>query len=92
MKLGKFIKQPSEVESYTIDYADDLTSGDEVISVVVDVTPTGLENHNNNVRSDSVRMWFRGGVAGVKYTVEVTATTGDGRVLQDEFTIHVKEY
>lgn len=92
MKLGKFIKQPSEVESYTIDYSDDLTAGDEIVSATVTVTPDGLENHSRNIRSDNVRMWFRGGVAGVKYTVEVTATTGDGRVLQDEFTIQVKEY
>ena len=92
MKLARYTKQPGEKESYTIDYSDDLTDGDEVISATVVVTPTGLVHSATDQRADSVRVWLSGGASGTKYKVEVTATTGDGRVLQDEFTVTVKEY
>lgn len=92
MKLGRYTKQPAEKESYTIDYTDDLTTGDEVISATVVVSPDGLVHSATDTRGDSVRVWLSGGTAGAKYKVEITATTGDGRILQDEFTVTVKEY
>lgn len=90
--LGKYIKQPGETESYTINYEDDLTDADGVVALVVVTTPTGLTVISSNFDLTSARVWVSGGTAGVKYKVEVTASTGDGRVLQDEFYVTVKEY
>ena len=39
-----------------------------------------------------MRVWVRGGVDRVKYKIEVTVSTMDGRVLQDEFYITIKDY
>lgn len=90
--LGNYIKQPAEVESYSIDYAEDLGQQDGIASAIVTVTPTGLTIDNSIVVSPRVKVFTSGGVDGVKYKIEVTATTDDGRVLQDEFYIRVKDY
>ena len=90
--LGKYIKQPGETESYTISYIEDLTEGDGVVSTEVTVSPIGLTLVATNTDLVSVRIWVAGGTPGAKYKVEATATTGDGRVLQDEFFITIKDY
>ena len=90
--LGKYTKQPRETESYTIDYTDDLTDGDEIISCAGSVSPEGIELMSTVHDGGSVRVWLRGGTVGVKYKVEVIITTGDGRVLEDEFVVTIKEY
>lgn len=89
--LGKYIKQPAETESYTIDYSYDLTDGDGVVAATVTATD-GITVISHDVNLDSVRVWLTGGEAGTKYKIEVTATTGDGRVLQDEFFVTIKDY
>lgn len=89
--LGKYTKQPAEIESYTIDYSEDLTDGDGIVGADITATPTGLVIEGKDVSTTSVRVWVAVGTHGVKYKVEVTATTGDGRVLQDEFFVTVKE-
>lgn len=89
--LGTFLKQPAEVESYTITYEDDLTTGDNVASSVVTVSPAGLTIQSSNVDDPRVRIWLAGGTNGTTYKVTVTTTTADGRVLQDEFKVKVKD-
>lgn len=91
--LGRYTKQSAERESYTIEYADDLTAGDEIVSAAVTVTPANeLTINGVNQSGTSVRVWLADGVAGTKYKLEVTANTGDGRVLQDEFMVTIKDY
>ena len=90
--LGKYIKQPAETESYTIDYLDDLTADDGVVALAVTASPGTITLVGSNHDLTSARIWLSGGVAGTKYKIEVTATTGDGRVLQDEFFVTIKEY
>lgn len=90
--LGKYIKQPGETESYTVTYTDDLTNGDGVVALAVTVAPVGLTIVSSNFDLTSARIWVSGGTVGVKYKVTVTATTGDGRVMQDEFFVTIKEY
>ena len=91
--LGKYKKQPVEVESYTINYAEDLTVGDEVISATAVVIPAGsMTVASIDVAVSSVRVWVSGGTDGVKYKVEVTSVTGDGRTMQDEFYVTIKDY
>lgn len=89
--IGAFIKQPEEVESYSIDYSKDLTQGDNVKSAVITVTPTGLTVRSHVVKDPKVRIWLSGGVNGESYKVTCTVTTEDGRVLQDEFRVKIKD-
>lgn len=92
--LGSFVKQPAETESYTITYEDDLTTGDNVVSAVSSATPTTsppLSLDTTSVDDPRVRLWISGGVNGTTYKVTVTTTTADGRVLQDEFKVRVKD-
>jgi hypothetical protein len=91
MKLGQFIKQPGERESYTVNYENDLTEGDNVMTAAVTVTPVGMTVDPVNVFDPRVRFWASGGINGVSYKVTLTVTTADGRVLEDEVTIKVKE-
>ena len=90
--LGKHKKQSSETESYTIDYTGDLTTGDSVVTSDVTVTPNGLTLVATNVDPTSTRIWVAGGTNGVAYKIETTTSTGDGRVLQDEFYLTIKDY
>ena len=90
--LGKYIKQPAETESYTIDYSDDLTDGDGIVELAVTVSDPSITLVSTNHDLLSARVWLSGGTTGVKYKIEVTATTGDGRVLQDEFFVTIKDY
>lgn len=89
--LGSYIKQPAETESYSINYEDDLTAGDNVSSAVATVSPAGLTIQSVVADDPRVRLWILGGTANVTYKVTVTMTTVDGRILQDEFRVKVKE-
>lgn len=91
MKLGSVTKQPGETESYSVSYEDALTLGDYATSTTITSTPTGLTIAPPIVTTNRVRMFVSGGVSGTSYKVEVTTTTADGRILEDEFTIKVKE-
>lgn len=93
MRLGQFEKQPSERESYTITYEDDLTDGDNVDTAVVkSIAPSGeLTIDQTAVIDPRVRFWAVGGVDGTNYKVTFTVTTADGRILEDEVLIRVKE-
>jgi hypothetical protein len=91
VKLGSVNKQPGETESYTVSYEDALTTGDNLVSTSVTSTPSGLTIAAPFVVSPRVRMFISGGTDGVSYKIEVTTVTADGRVLEDEFTVKVKE-
>lgn len=91
--IGSFTKQPAEVESYTIDYTQDLTDGDGVIASAVVIHPDdALVVRATDVNSDRVRVWLEGGEDGERYKVEVTSSTADGRVMQDEFILTVRDF
>lgn len=91
--LATFTKQPAEKESYSINYADDLTENDGIKSdgVVVTVSPEGLVIDSFLVVSPRVKVLTSGGIDKTKYKVTVTAETDDGRKLQDEFFVKVKD-
>ena len=91
MILGNFTKQPVDVVDYDIDYSEWLTTGDNVQSTVVTVTPEGLTVDSVFVNDPRIKIWISGGTNGVTYKVTVTATTADGRVKQDEFRVKVKD-
>lgn len=91
--LGRFTKQPAEKESYSVEYADDLVGTDTIASAVVTVTPVGLTIVSSLVIGTRVKVLVEnGGPIGTKHKVSVTATTDDGRVLQDEFIVVIKDF
>lgn len=90
--LGKFNKQPAEKESYTMEFADDLVDADAIASATVTVDPADLTLVSSLVIGTRVKVVLQGGTAGIKHKVTVTATTDDGRILQDEFIVTIKDY
>lgn len=91
MKLGKVAQQPAERQSYTVDYSEALTVGDNIESATATSSPEGLVVENVTVTAQRVRFWVSGGDSGVSYKVTVTASTADGRTFQDELTFKIKE-
>ena len=93
MILGTFVKQPSDVNDYDIEYQDWLNPTDAVASADVTVDPDAdLIVDNVYVVSPRVNIWLSGGVHGQTYKLTVTATTTQGRVRQDEFRVKIKDY
>lgn len=93
--IATFEKQPADVLDYDIDYTTWLPDNDAIASAVAVVAPEGgltvdltLVTENNT----RVKIWVSGGVSGTTYKVEITVTTDDGRVKQDEVRFRVKEY
>ncbi len=91
MKLGTATQQPTERLSYTIDYSEALTEGDNVETATAAVTPSGLTVENVGVYDPRVKFWVTGGTTGASYKVTLTVNTADGRVFQDEVTFKIKE-
>lgn len=90
--LGNFNKQAVEVIDFDIDYSEWLTDGDNVQSATVVVTPTGGLHVDSVFYNDPrIKIWLSAGTNGVTYKLEVTTTTADGRVKQDEFKVKVKD-
>ena len=91
MKLGKVFQQPAEKLSYTIDYSEALTAGDNVESVIAVSDSADLIVDNVFELDPKIRFWVRGGINGISYKVTITVTTADGRVFQDEIIFRIRE-
>lgn len=91
MKFRADPKQPRERFSYTINYTDSLTVGDNIETASATVSPSGLTLEDVGVYDPRVKFWCSGGTDGVTYKVTVLAYSADGRIFEDEVTIKVKE-
>lgn len=91
MRLGTVNQQPTERQSYTVDYSEALTDGDNVERAFATVSPEGLVVDNVSPMDPKVRFWATGGVSGTTYKVSLTVDTADGRVFQDEILFKIKE-
>ncbi len=92
MKVGQFLKQPSERLSKTITYEDDLDVGDylETVDSVV-ASPAGLAVNAGLGDSMRARIWFEGGTHNVDYKVTIKVTTHGGERFEDEIICKVRE-
>lgn len=91
--LGRFTKQPAEKESYSIEFADDLIDQDAIATAEAVVLPNGLNIVSVLVIGTRVKVLVSdGGPVGTKHKITVTADTDDGRTLQDEFFVTIKDY
>lgn len=91
MKLGSLEKQSTERESYTVSYEEALTAGDNVVLASAVVEPAGLTVDSITIIDPVVRFWATGGTPGVKHKVTLTVTTEDGRILEDEIILKIKD-
>lgn len=90
--LGKFTKQPIEVQDYDFDFNEYLSSiGDTATSHVVAVE-TGLTLVSSSLVAGVVKAFVSGGVDGSQYKVSATVTTDGGRVKQGDIIVKVKEF
>ena len=91
MILGTFEKQPADVKDYDIDYSAWLTAGDVISTATVVVDSPELKVDSFFTNSTKVKIWLSGGVTNQRYKLTVTVDTDDGRRLQHEFVIKVKD-
>jgi len=96
MILGSVIQQPYERLDYDFDYSDfipnDGLSHIEESPLDVNVRPSGLVVTPVLIEDHRVKLWISGGTAGVDYTVELTVTTSNGRIKQDELIVSIVDY
>lgn len=90
--LNTYIKQPSEVLDYDIEYVDFLSDGDSLFSGTASASPAGLTVHAPLVVGTKLKVWVEGGTAGITYKVTILATTTLSRTKEDELVFRVKEY
>ena len=91
MKLATVTKQPIEKFSYTLNFVDAITEGDNIESATVTSSPAGLTISNVGIYDPRVKFWVADGVNGVAYKVTITTYTADGRIFQDEVIFKIKE-
>jgi len=90
--LGKFVKQPIEVQDYVVDFSTWLTGLNDTVQSHTVAAETGIVVNSSVMTGGAVQIWLSGGTDGMTYKVTVTLTTVQGRVKQSEFKIKVKEY
>lgn len=82
------VKDPQEEKDYTIDWSDDLASG-ETISTSDWVVGTGLTEEDDENNTTTTTAWVSGGTAGTEYLCVNTVTTSGGRTLERTVIIPV---
>lgn len=94
--LGSTVKQPNEIESYSVVYEDDLEPTDSILLEEISISSaTGADLpviDTSGVFEQRVRMFISGGVDGQSYKVTVRVRTDTGRVLEDEFRLRIKDF
>jgi hypothetical protein len=90
--LGKFIKQPVEVQDYDVDFNEYLTGHSDTAATANVVADAGLTIMTSTLSGGVVKVFLSGGVDGVDYKVSATITTTGGRVKQGDFVVKVREF
>lgn len=90
MSLKTYYKQPGETLDYTLDYSEWLTGTDTVVSSTTTSTPNDLIIAKTS--SDrGITYIISGGVNNTLYKITTKATTYNGLVKEDEFSIRIRE-
>ncbi|MFN9291054.1 MAG: hypothetical protein ACK6EB_23535 [Planctomyces sp.] len=89
--LGKFSKQPVEVQDYDIDFNEYLTSQSDTASSFVVAADPGVTIASSSLVAGVVKVFVSGGLDGEQYKISATVTTTGGRVKQADILIKVKE-
>lgn len=92
MILATFIKQPPEVLAYDVDFRPWLTALTDTASSVVVSVPAGITKDSHSMTDGVVTIWLSGGTAGASYKIDLTITTAQGRVKEDQIVIKIKDF
>lgn len=90
--LGKFTKQPVEVQDYDIDFGEYLTSQSDTAVSHTTAAESGVTIMSSNLVGSVVKVFVAGGTDGNQYKVSATVTTTGGRVKQGDILVRVKEF
>lgn len=90
--LGKFTKQPVEIQDYDFDFNEYLSSLPDTAASHVAVAETGVTITASTLAGGVVKVFVSGGTDGQQYKVSATITTTGGRVKQGDIIIKVKEF
>jgi hypothetical protein len=86
--LGIKRKNADDQIDYDIDFSRWLSDGDSVVSAEGQADK-GIELLSVAVFGSVVKVWVAGGTAGQTYTVTITATSAESRVIEQCFKIRV---
>ena len=101
--LDRFNKQPSEIKRYHIDYAEWLSTGETVISVVTAVTITNpasgdVGEPTMTVGTTSIisagtkyEYYVSAGTDGKRYKITFQASTSDAQTIESEIEFKVRD-
>lgn len=89
--LGKFAKQPVEIQDYDIDFNSYLEGLNDVALSHTAIAETGLTVMSSALTAGVVKVFVSGGTDGNTYKVSATITTQGGRVKQGDILVKVKE-
>ena len=103
MLLGKLTKQSVEKQNYFIRYDEYLQDGEVLTDVIGTSVPLGIavdplvvDNFTLigpviMVNKKDIEFWLEGGLDGMNYKLEITATTSLDNIKQDELKVKVKD-
>lgn len=92
MIIGNITQQPIEALDYDIDYQFWLAKNDSIQSAIVAVDIPGLIVDILPLPEEKrIKLWISGGLDNIKYKIEITMTTTQGRVKQDEIIVKIRE-
>lgn len=89
--LGKFVKQPSEVLDYDVDFSDWFSNRSDTPSTFTVTAETGITVVSSSRIGNVVKIILSGGTSGTKYKVTVKLTTTNLLVKEADFIVAVKE-
>jgi hypothetical protein len=89
--LGKFSKQPVEVQDYDIDFNPYLESHNDIALSHTAFAEAGVTILASDLTDGIVKVFVSGGTDGNSYKVSATITTQGGRVKQGDILVKVKE-
>jgi hypothetical protein len=89
--LGKFTKQPVEIQDYDIDFNSYLEFHNDIALSHTTFADTGVTIMSSALVDGVVKVFVSGGTDGNSYKVSATITTQGGRVKQGDILVKVKE-
>jgi hypothetical protein len=88
-----FVKDPSEVKDYAVDWTRHLGDAETILSSTWTV-PDGIDepvSPTTEPTDDTATIWLSGGTHGVDYRVTNHVLTNQGREFERTFTVAVRD-
>lgn len=89
--VGKFIKQPADVQDYDIYFDDWVAAFDDALASATAQAEDGVTLDSSLLFQNIVKLWMSAGDNGLRPKVTITASTAGGRTKQVEVVFKIKE-